>query len=257
MRSHRFPIEECHVAVGIQALDVTEATAQDLLAVLADEGVVGSPGPRRQATTARPGCRRCSSPPPACRRAASHGRARRAPARDRERGTASSWPRLRRTPRRRRESFRRRRHAPRPHARRARSTIRASGRRRRHPRRAPQHPLRELALAGPTSSTRRGAPSATAWTPPRVHQGRTTPRSTDAHAAIRLPSSYSCRTRSGSLSFGPQGSRIGVPERPLRGAFPLSQAFTVAPTSPNSPSWMWPAAFLPWTYASRSPYSRE
>ena len=54
-----------------------------------------------------------------------------------------------------------------------------------------------------------------------------------------------------------QGSRIGVPVSRLGGAFPPSQAFTVAPTSPNSPSWMWPAAFLPWTYASRSPYSRE
>ena len=41
------------------------------------------------------------------------------------------------------------------------------------------------------------------------------------------------------------GWRIGVPGMPRPGAFPPSQAFTVAPTSPNSPSWTCPFAFRP------------
>ena len=44
---------------------------------------------------------------------------------------------------------------------------------------------------------------------------------------------------------------------PFEGAFPPSHAFTVAPTSPNSPLWMRPAAFRPSTYASSSACSRE
>lgn len=42
-------------------------------------------------------------------------------------------------------------------------------------------------------------------------------------------------------------SRKGVPGIPRGGDFPPSQAFTVAPTSANSPSWIWPFAFLPST----------
>ncbi len=45
----------------------------------------------------------------------------------------------------------------------------------------------------------------------------------------------------------PHGSTIGVPGIPRRGAFPPSHAFTVAPTSANSPSWTWPAALRPST----------
>ncbi len=45
----------------------------------------------------------------------------------------------------------------------------------------------------------------------------------------------------------PHGSTIGVPGIPRRGAFPPSHAFTVAPTSANSPSWTWPRAFRPST----------
>ena len=41
------------------------------------------------------------------------------------------------------------------------------------------------------------------------------------------------------------GCRIGVPGMPRPGALPPSQAFTVAPTSPNSPSWTAPCAFRP------------
>jgi len=44
-----------------------------------------------------------------------------------------------------------------------------------------------------------------------------------------------------------QGSTIACPGIPRGGAFPPSQAFTVAPTSANSPSWIRPAAFFPWT----------
>ena len=43
------------------------------------------------------------------------------------------------------------------------------------------------------------------------------------------------------------GARIGCPGMPRDGAFPLSQALTVAPTSANSPSWICPAAFRPAT----------
>jgi len=42
-------------------------------------------------------------------------------------------------------------------------------------------------------------------------------------------------------------STIGAPGRFFDGARPPSQALTVAPTSANSPSWVCPAAFLPWT----------
>ena len=41
------------------------------------------------------------------------------------------------------------------------------------------------------------------------------------------------------------GSTIGCPGSRLPAALPPSQAFTVAPTSANSPSWIRPAAFLP------------
>src|SRR5581483_4826684 len=41
-------------------------------------------------------------------------------------------------------------------------------------------------------------------------------------------------------------STIAWPGSRLPGALPPSQAFTVAPTSANSPSWMRPFAFLPW-----------
>ena len=45
-----------------------------------------------------------------------------------------------------------------------------------------------------------------------------------------------------------QGSTIGCPGSPRLGAFPPSQALTVAPTSANSPSsWILPAALRPWT----------
>ena len=44
-----------------------------------------------------------------------------------------------------------------------------------------------------------------------------------------------------------QGATIGCPGIPRGGGFPPSQAFTVAPTSANSPSWIRPAAFFPWT----------
>ena len=43
----------------------------------------------------------------------------------------------------------------------------------------------------------------------------------------------------------PHGNRIGAPGIPRLGALPPSQAFTVAPTSANSPSCTRPAAFLP------------
>ena len=45
----------------------------------------------------------------------------------------------------------------------------------------------------------------------------------------------------------PPGSTIGVPGIPRDGALPPSQAFAVAPTSANSPSWTAPAAFRPST----------
>jgi hypothetical protein len=45
----------------------------------------------------------------------------------------------------------------------------------------------------------------------------------------------------------PHGSRRGAPGIPRDGAFPPSQALTVAPTSANSPSCTAPAAFLPST----------
>src|SRR4029077_13805037 len=53
------------------------------------------------------------------------------------------------------------------------------------------------------------------------------------------------------------GARIGCPGIPRDGALPFSHAFTVAPTSANSPSWTRPAAFRPATYASSIAYSRE
>ena len=53
------------------------------------------------------------------------------------------------------------------------------------------------------------------------------------------------------------GVRIGCPGIPRDGAFPLSQAFTVAPTSANSPSWICPDALWPATYASSIACSRE
>ena len=44
------------------------------------------------------------------------------------------------------------------------------------------------------------------------------------------------------------GSTIGCPGMPRPGDLPPSQAFTVAPTSANSPpSWILPAALRPWT----------
>ena len=46
---------------------------------------------------------------------------------------------------------------------------------------------------------------------------------------------------------GGQRSTIGWPGMPRDGALPPSHAFTVAPTSANSPSWMRPAAFRPST----------
>src|SRR6188508_3599447 len=53
-------------------------------------------------------------------------------------------------------------------------------------------------------------------------------------------------------------STIARPGAPLPGCFAPSQADTVAPTSPNSPSsWMRPAAFFPAAYARSSAYSRE
>jgi hypothetical protein len=51
--------------------------------------------------------------------------------------------------------------------------------------------------------------------------------------------------------------RIGWPGIPREGDLPPSHAFTVAPTSANSPSWICPAALRPVTYASKSAYSRE
>src|SRR5919201_5089269 len=53
------------------------------------------------------------------------------------------------------------------------------------------------------------------------------------------------------------GSTIGWPGIPRVGALPPSHRLIVAPTSANSPAWMWPFAFLPSTYASSSAYSRE
>ena len=51
---------------------------------------------------------------------------------------------------------------------------------------------------------------------------------------------------------------IGRPGAPFPGFFAPSQAQTVAPTSPNSPSsWSLPAAFFPAAYASSSACSRE
>src|SRR6185312_9010491 len=48
------------------------------------------------------------------------------------------------------------------------------------------------------------------------------------------------------LDRSDHGSTIACPGVPRRGAFPPSQALTVAPTSANSPSsWIWPAAFRP------------
>ena len=52
--------------------------------------------------------------------------------------------------------------------------------------------------------------------------------------------------RHGSRAGG-QRSTIGWPGMPREGDLPPSQAFTVAPTSANSPSWIRPAAFLPST----------
>ena len=45
----------------------------------------------------------------------------------------------------------------------------------------------------------------------------------------------------------PYGATMGCPGIPRDGALPPSQAFTVAPTSANSPSWICPAAFRPST----------
>jgi hypothetical protein len=53
------------------------------------------------------------------------------------------------------------------------------------------------------------------------------------------------------------GVTIGCPGIPRRGALPPSHAFTVAPTSPNSPSCRAPFAYRPSTYASSSACSRE
>ena len=44
-----------------------------------------------------------------------------------------------------------------------------------------------------------------------------------------------------------QGSRKGWPATRRDGALPPSQRFAVAPTSPNSPSWIRPAALRPST----------
>ena len=54
-----------------------------------------------------------------------------------------------------------------------------------------------------------------------------------------------------------QRSTNGWPGMPRFGALPPSHAFTVAPTSANSPSCRRPVAFLPSTYASSSACSRE
>src|SRR5579872_6622252 len=54
-----------------------------------------------------------------------------------------------------------------------------------------------------------------------------------------------------------QRVRIGLPEIPLDGVFPPSQALTVAPTSPNSPSCLAPFAERPCTYVRSIAYSRE
>ena len=53
-----------------------------------------------------------------------------------------------------------------------------------------------------------------------------------------------------------QGAMIGWPGTPRDGDLPFSQALTVAPTSANSPSWTWPAALRPATYASNIACSR-
>ena len=45
----------------------------------------------------------------------------------------------------------------------------------------------------------------------------------------------------------PHGSTIGWPGSDRPGDFPPSHTLTVAPTSANSPSWIWPAALRPWT----------
>ncbi len=49
------------------------------------------------------------------------------------------------------------------------------------------------------------------------------------------------------VELPPHGSTISWPGSRFGGALPPSHAFTVAPTSANSPSWIRPAAFLPCT----------
>ena len=132
----------------------------------------------------------------------------------------------------------RRRHARRPHASAPARPSVARGRRRRHPRRAP--PALRSANSPqphPTSSTRRGSGSAD-----RLERRLARIRAGDAlvdrcarhqtvFRRVLLPDTLRVVQPS-------QGSRIGVPVSRFGGAFPPSQRFTVAPTSPNSPSWM-------------------
>ena len=112
----------------------------------------------------------------------------------------------------------------------------------------------------PTSSTRPGCTSATAWNATSRGVGPVDARGRCAFRAASPASVAYCRaTYSGS--FRPLTSSWlddRPPGAPLPGCLPPSQALTVAPTSPNSPSsCILPAAFFPAAYASSSACSRE
>ena len=78
---------------------------------------------------------------------------------------------------------------------------------------------------------------------PRERPGH---RRTDTRrAAPRSPASLAYSSRDDCRVVEPHGVRIGVPGIPRDGALPPSQAFTVAPTSANSPSCVAPFALRP------------
>ena len=109
----------------------------------------------------------------------------------------------------------------------------------------PAHPLRELALAAPDLED-----------PPRAELGD---RLEDDIARVRPLRRGVGRFSSSEASLvrvlladdrwvvQPQGSTIGAPGKPRTPDFPPSHRFTVAPTSPNSPSCRAPRAFRPST----------
>ena len=184
-------------------------------------------------------CRRCSSPRRAARPGAARGAARGAPGRGRARGRASTpRPRSRRCRPRTADPGRRRR-ARRLRAPAVSSTIRLGLVDRDAPARPARAASARRARRGPSRPRARAA--ARPRRPPRTRPAAGRGRSTSCWAAIRAARPRVVRVLAPDERRVVERAHSSI--RLCRGAacpraLPPSQAFTVAPTSANSPSWI-------------------